>query len=325
MILLPKYGQREIELAGSRCSLQGEYRIKRYDCMGKLNLDTGWRNNLITDLGMTQKGYSGLVVGGGWLNYMYLGSSAAAPLVTDTTMGAFLASSNSAIGSNVINSVPVSPNYEQWIITARRFSPGVGTSPNIREVGFGRDSSGLAVCLKQIVSPSISKAADETLDVYWRITQYPNMTDRNSSIVIDGITYNTKMRPLSVAFNPDTSGALGQIAAASYVFMSVSDQPLVTKTNTSLANIKDGGKSGDVSWNSSGGFGYQILGYKCQLASCNLANGIRTMKLTYINPITDTQIEFTAQTPTTAANPLCIPKDATKELTFYWRIDWVRH
>jgi hypothetical protein len=70
-----------------------------------------------------------------------------------------------------------------------RFAAGVGTG-TIREFGTGPSSSNINMCVHTLVSPEVNKAADQVLDVYYRFSVYPDLTDNTGSVLIDGQTYD---------------------------------------------------------------------------------------------------------------------------------------
>lgn len=321
MILIPKYRDLIVDLGGhpgEKASIKGEYRIERYDCMGNKNYDSGWVKNLITNEGLTRR-----TTDSGWSGYFYIGSGSTAPANTDTAMAAFLAASNTVQGSSTQQNPPVAPNYEKWNQTTRRFNAGVGTG-TIREVGIGSNTSGGELFSRQLVSPALTKASDEVVDLTWRVTQYPSLIDSAGTVVIDTITYDYILRPIKVhqSIYSSSGSVFDQVVASN--FNQVSDAGLVAITASGLAGTT-GTSPQNLSSNGAGGLGYRNFSYKYGLDYGNLANGIRTINVGRSGPGTQIQIQFIAQSATPTPSGTAIPKDNTKELTINWRADWVRH
>lgn len=326
MLILPKHLQKEIDLGlAMRNLIKGEYRIVRYNCMGQINYDTGWRRNLITDFGLRRRSdqrppTSG--AGASFGSYFCIGSGTTAPANSDTTMASFLAASSTSQGSYVKNTTPVAPFYEKYGQECKRFAAGVGTG-TVNEVGIAARNDGTDVCARQLVVPGITKAADEVLDVYWRMTHYPDLTDRVGTVTISGITYDLVLRAYNVAQNAynDHFDNVGLFSSPQ-----CSQSGLVSITGSLTAPVITSNTSGgDSYWLAGYGDFYQTFGHRWSLNSGNQVNGIRTVAYPWSAPNSRFQVQFTAQTPSGAADPLCIPKDATKELTTYYRVSWARH
>lgn len=335
MLILPKY--RDIVLSLNNCwnaqghtvpnmqhSMMGEYRLIRYNSMGQVNYDTGWVRNLITDYGLTAK-----TLDGGFASYFYIGSGTTPPQVTDTAMDSFLGYSSLSQGSTERNTNPVAPFYEMWNQKAMRFAAGVGTG-TINEVGIGSNTVGGELFARQLVVPGVPKAADEVVDVIWRITMFPDLTEKTGTVVDDGITFDWTLRPLGVTTHSDFAGTFGRIGTMIYIVGMVSDNDLVPITNSALGTVGtnnvnyDYGESGNGYWDSSTGSVYRVFGYRWQLNNANLVNGIKTFRIGHSGPDMYYQVRMVAQSDTGAGNPQNINKDETKELTIYHRADWAR-
>ena len=121
MIIVPKYKDIYVSepIVAPAFGIGGEFRIKRYNSMGQLNYDSGWHKNLIVN--------NGLVIctsGSNWNNFFYIGSNATAAVVTDTTLGTFLAASAVVQGGDVVVH-GIAPDYEFSATRTRRFNAKV--------------------------------------------------------------------------------------------------------------------------------------------------------------------------------------------------------
>ena len=82
----------------------------------------------------------------------------------------------------------------------KRFIAGVATG-TIREFGVSPDTGDVNVFNRTAISPAISKASDEVLDVSYRLTLWPELNDLNGTVTIDGETYDTITRGLNIGQN----------------------------------------------------------------------------------------------------------------------------
>jgi hypothetical protein len=321
MICIPKYSEIHGDVPIPATGIQGEYRIEKYDENGQLLYDTGWIKNLITDYGM-----AAMTDDAGFSAYFYTGSGTTPPQVTDTQMESFLAPSNVSQGSSEWNSVPVAPDYEKWNQQTKRFGAGVGTGV-VSEVGIGGNTTSIGeLFCRQLVTPPVNKSANQILDVTWRITKYPNLVDVNGTATLDGVLYDTVVRPLNVDNHQDAQGTFAAVRAynATGVYR-VGDEGLVPYTDSSLSGNTlgpgNGGTSGTSGYVGGGpDYGFRDMSIVWGLNYGNLANGIRTAVLASTGPQYGVQVQFTEDSTVDGT----VPKDATKELVLNWQTRWVR-
>lgn len=333
MLILPRYWKSDIIMSLDNCwnaqghtvpavtgSIKGEYRLVRYNSMGQMNHDTGWVKNTITNWGMDAK-----TTDGGFATYFYIGDGTATPQVTDTQMAGFLGYSNSTQGTTTKNDTPVAPFYEKWNQKAMRFNAGVGTG-TINEVGIGSNTTSVGeLFARQLVTPAVTKASDEVVDVYWRLTWYPDLTERTGTVVDDGITFDWTLRPLNVDSHSDFTGTFLTVGTMIYTVGTVSEADLVPITDNTLGSPLDNPNNGNGYWDSTVGTYSRRIYYKWQLNDANLTNGIKTFRIGHTGPDVYYQVRMVAQSDTGAGNPQNINKDETKELTISHQVSWTRH
>jgi len=147
-----------------------------------------WFPNLITDSGLDKFGYYS---GGSQFYDVFcrLGSGSATPDVTDLDLASPLG--NSITKMSYLTGNSSSPLYYKWARTVYRFGPGIATG-NISEVGVGwGPSSGQlfsrALILDGLGDPTtITKLADETLDVTYEFRINPSLDDFTGGFSLTG-------------------------------------------------------------------------------------------------------------------------------------------
>lgn len=174
------------------CGVAGYFRLVLKERDGTVVRDTGWFKNLITNSGMVAirdiNNYAG------WVK---LGSSNAAPAFTDTDV----TTSIDGVRRNLTGSVVGYGGSNTY--TYRRqlanFATGQSTG-TIREMAVFSSSSG-GICFSHALlvdsggSPTeITKGADQTLDVYYELRTYPDLTDITGTIDISGVSYDYTVR-----------------------------------------------------------------------------------------------------------------------------------
>lgn len=204
-IYIPRH--RELVIGGERpletkMRLKGFFRcvLKRSD--GSVIKDTGWFPNLITNSGLLEVRDQS-----GWVQFLQPGSSATTPAVTDTgaiaPFGTRKASSSVARAWGAANAYV----YYRWMW---QFLEGEATG-SWREIAIHRQvSSGncfsRALVLDELGSPAtIVKGADNVLEVYYELRNYPEASDLNTAIDISGTAYDVLSRPGKVG---QTSGGV---------------------------------------------------------------------------------------------------------------------
>ena len=138
----------------------------------KVTKETGWFNNLVLDSGLER------MSAGTWINRCCVGTGNSTPVVSQTALDGFLASTTTTQATTSSVQTTATPYYSSVTVTWR-FSAGSATG-NISEVGLGwsnttlwnrsliKDSSGEAT--------TITVLSDEYLDVVSEIRVYPSET-----------------------------------------------------------------------------------------------------------------------------------------------------
>jgi len=300
MILLPKYQDREIIIPSSAgYGIKGEFRLVLMDCMGKVIRDTGWFPNLITQRGLIN------VSNSNWNSYTHIGSSSAAPSYYDTTLTSHLAYSNTI--QSQVDAVAGAPNYEVSTTLARRFAAGVGTG-TIREMGINNSSSNTAMCIRSLVSPAITKLADQVLDVYHKFSIYRRLTDQTGTVSIGAGSYSYTLRGLNIdesftkyalsPFVPNPSPNYSGVSNGGLVALTAQPAPSVVQS----AGITTGSK----------GEGYTNFAVNFGLNEGNISGGFNLLFVyDQFNFTGGVQVYLSPKVPKTASDVMTINMQMT--------------
>jgi hypothetical protein len=183
--------------------LMGEYcvEIKRGD--GTIET-TGWFKNLILNQGLNRLGSTSNDV---VIQYAQVGSGTATPLVTNTQLQTYVASSQSQSYANSVSNSG-SPDYYGQLTYIFAFTQGAVVA-TIGEVGVGWANTpgnnlfSRALILDNSGDPTtISVTSIDQLTIYYRLRVYPPLGDTTGTINISGTNYNYTLRVNNVtAFN----------------------------------------------------------------------------------------------------------------------------
>lgn len=163
---------------------KGRYRLSVCGADGQAKRETPWFDNLITDNGLD------LMYSGGYLSACAVGTSNAAPAVTDAQLGALLASTTNVSRSDGKN-IATSPYYLFQVAT---FEFGLGdVVGNVAEVGVGSNATNLfsrALIEDSGGNPTtITVLSDEILRVEYELRVSIPEVDTSGTFDIDGTTY----------------------------------------------------------------------------------------------------------------------------------------
>jgi len=298
----------------------GEFRCILRNSMGGIVQDTDWFPNLITNTGLANMHTQS------WFNNLHIGASSTAPAFTNSTLGSWLAVASSLL-SQTEGPGPVAPNYEYYTTRGWRFNAGVGTG-TVAELGISWSSTNVNMCIRALVSPTIVKAADQVLDVYYRFKLWPNLSDVVGVVPIAGDNYNytlrskdldendfqrtfTQMRwPLDGSFISAYQDNIAAITSAPSVTSGGSSSNAETYVPTVVGSGSDSGL----------GTGYQDTQYRYHLDEANSA-GIRSVTLR--GPTSISQKGIQCQFNRVSDNAKIL-KDNTKELYFTFRFQYAR-
>ena len=149
--------------------------------------------NLITNNGLDLIGKSAAC------NYMIVSSDNTIPSITDTTINILGVTQLDGTGnSNVNKNVTTAPYWVSYQ-RVKRFGAGVGTG-NIAKIAISNNSTGTDLFSIALVKDgngnptTITKLADEILDVSYELRQYINTEDTATTITISGKTHNVTSR-----------------------------------------------------------------------------------------------------------------------------------
>lgn len=313
-IWVPKYRDILVPIPPVRFGVGGEFRCVLYNENGGIARDTGWFHNLITNSGLGL-----MTTSNAWHTRFYISSSAGAPVVGETAVPGFLAYSVTGQGADVTSNSGA-PNYIISTTKTMRFIAGVGTG-TVNSVAIGADNAGTQEVARQIVTPAIVKGASQVLDVSYKFSIWPVLTDLAGVVNVDGADYNTIVRGLDL--DQGSAGAYQQMglttASGSYTGVSSNNLGTLTATDpggTTATGIETntwltGGVSGTV--------GYRETDQLFGLNFGNIAGGIRTNWATTLH-IIRMQCQWNKVSDSSK-----IQKDNTKIWTPRWRLEWIRH
>lgn len=300
--------------------IMGEVRAVLRNPDGSIAQDNGWQKNLILDTGLINMG----TYDASWSNYCHVGSNNTAPATSQTALFSWLGRSDtSSITED--GGTPTGPNYEVTGYRKYRFNAGTATG-TIREAGMGVNTSNSNLTTRILISPEMVKSAVQVLDIYYRITIYPDLTTtvtNNVNVSEDGtpVYYDVTSR----------SGRLGQYGCSAFGWFGHAQS-----TWTRVYDGAIGAITGQASGNNAGQWPnffnptygsitpitdgcYLDCTWHGGLDVGNLAAGIRSVMVRYDQNF-DHQFQFDA----VATPGRLIPKDETKEIDLTFRITWHR-
>lgn len=174
-------------------TISGFFKLKKFNTETNKIIETPWMKNLVLDSGLNA------LKTGGFLSTCYVGTGSSVPEDIQTHLDAQIASTTT-VQSNIDFLDPISP-YSGYFERCFRFPAGSFTAV-IREVGIG-PSSNLLFARMLIVDdfgiPTIfSIETGETLDVFYRLYIFPQLTDTISTVIARGISYTITSRMANV-------------------------------------------------------------------------------------------------------------------------------
>lgn len=198
----------------------GAFRLHKGTSDENMRPVTGWGDNHITDGGLNAIGDPVLSGTGmkGYVRACKIGSGNTPPTDADTDLVSRLASSNNWLSRTWSRQISATPYYIE-IVSRCRFAAGVGTG-TIAEIGIvyapssGSGSTGemyptaplfsraLSVDLDGVPT-TVTKLADEIVDVEYRLRFYFDVTPIIGTVVIGPTTYDYVLLPVRIEQNPD--------------------------------------------------------------------------------------------------------------------------
>ena len=193
----------------NQVKMKGEYRFTIKSAAGVILRETDWMDNLITNYGKDQIGL-GVALGA----YCRIGTGNTTPAVTDTQLVSQSASTGNTVGTpTAVNNG--TPNYETVYTVTYEFALGAVVG-NMAEIGIGTAASGATLASRALIVNSggtpttITVLSSEILDVTYRFTLYPKLTDSTGSVTISGTAYSYTARATNIAtvLSTNPQGAL---------------------------------------------------------------------------------------------------------------------
>lgn len=319
-----------MNFSANSIQLSGEYKLVITKPNG-MTIETDWIKNIITDIGLDRIGESLLVA-----SHCRVGTGTSTPLATNTQLDAQVASTGTIAGST--SSRAGSPTYAYTYTLQYRFPQGsFSANTNLTEMGIGWSSSGATLFSRALIldsggnPTSITLQPIDQLDVYYRGTQYPPVTDVNGSFVITEnsvpVTYNYTGRvslvanqwgsPILFSSQYNDTGIYKVYSSAAYWSAGGTGSALGAITSTPSGATYDSINVTNITYSSYvvGSF-YRDATLVIPVTMWNRTGGIKTMGLQFsIGTSYQYQYEIT---------PL-IPKTNTKTLTITFRSSWGRY
>jgi hypothetical protein len=306
-----------------KMGVSGEYRCILFDNEDDMNVvsDTGWGPNLITDNGLD------IWHTGAAFNRTYVGSGTTPANVLDTELQSYIpgGQSNSPGSGDAVNVAAIADDWEYSRTRSRRFGPTIGTGP-INEIAMGQstDDSGMDIFNRVVLGATINKAANQVLDVIFRLTIWPPADDvigtGGTVSTIAGVSYETITRMLN-ADGQTGSNAFDKIDlvdAGSTTWVAYDGDLGLITANTPQGSFDNGGTGvGLTQLAYTPGDYFMEFSYGAGVSDWVLGSDIRTLKGAVNHFIFQTQFDATA-----GGDP--IPKDGTEIMDFSWRISWAR-
>ena len=267
--------------------------------------------NLILNSGLDRIAIGGFIAG------CVLGSASSTPVVTDTSITGILGSSTTLQAYGVGTANTSTPPYWCSYYWTFRFIEGVATG-NISQVAmaFGTVSAGTTLFSLALVKDSggtpitITKLADEVLDVTYTLQLFCPSADVTGTISISGVNYDYIARPASAAYWVAHSPINTSAQVLAYPASSTLGTQLTQPSGSYIQNYAN-----TYSAYTAGTF-YKDLAIYWDLNNGNVSGGIRCI---YIDAGSRWQIQYSKTSDSSA-----IPKDATKRLTLNVRLSWGR-
>lgn len=294
-----------------RVSLEGFYTMRVIRPDGSCRHESTFSNLILTQ-GLNRLGT------GGFGGYVQVGSGSTAPLVTDTGMQSFVASTTSGILSE--GGVQAAAPYYGWARRTYRFAEGVAAG-NLSEVGIGW-ALGSNLFSRALIKDSfgdpttITVLSDEILDVTYEIRLYAPTTDVTFDVDITGSgTHNCVLRSAAVTSGGWACDNLFGVGAA-YAFYC---DPYNGSIGTITQNPSGSGTTGPSATFEpySNNSLKRVMSFVWDLGTANLAGGYKSLSFNSrgYSTLGQYQIELTPN----------IMKDETKRLTLNFEISWARH
>lgn len=286
--------------------VMGEFRCELRE-NGILVEERPWKRNLVTDAGLLN-----MTATNGWSGNMCIGSGSSTPQASDVSLDTLLAA-NSNSESGLIEENGGAPNYEAISTLKYRFNAGNGTG-TVSEFGIGTNGN---LSVRALLDTPIVKGANQVLDIFWRFTAFPDLTDTTGQVVIAGETYDFTCRAQNV---DNMVYTMGNWVYGNWSYVSSETVQAVTDTMSVDAS---GIPANLASTKSQGQYDIELF---YGLDQGNIAGdvGIRGSAIDFGLNRSSQSYEGLQCDFANVVGGTTIPKDNTKTIQFDWRWTWSR-
>lgn len=299
-------------------------------------------DNLITDAGMNRIAGStgaGAVSAHDLWSMVVLSTNAAAPAVTDTSMGGTTVSTSSSspvYGNTVVSSG--SPNYIHTWQSGWKFSTGSATG-TWASIGLQFATGPVLFCKTLIrsggVPTTLTILATESLDIRYDLTVTPVLTDTTGTVVINGTTHNWTARVWGVNDSVGATNFNKSIGQSSYGYHGA----LMGGGTTALGAVTAGALSTGNSPPQTGYASLFLSGGNSEPSSRTWSAYVsgsfsRTLTFTWGSTFVASGGVVSVNGATARMGGICppyqfvfspaIPKGPTEELSLTFTVTWVR-
>lgn len=313
----PRFGLSKAKhLSNVNLRFAGEFQCRVLDGKTREVLrESEPHHNLILNIGLDRIGARQSLA-----NFCRIGTGTTAPTNGDTALQSQSASTSTIVSTSTANAG--ASTYATTMTVVYEFALGAVVG-NMGEVGVGwTASTGSTLFSRALIndvggSPTtITVLSSEILQVTYRLTVYPQVTDATGTIVISGVTYSytTRFANAGSALNLSPtasilSGGIGTLTAYTGAIGAVTTTPSGTSaslTAGSVASYTNGTYTMDYPISAAIGVGNLSGGIQSIL--CFLFTGNTGLGATF-------QCGFSPN----------IPKDGTNVLNLTFRLTWQRH
>ena len=302
----------------AKVGVAGRYRLRVGKRGQKPRIDTGWFDNLVTDVGLDFMGS-----GFNWLDACKVGSGTATPTAGDTALASFVAGTTTQEVVNV--TAQASPPWYGSTTITYRFAEGVAAG-NLSEVGIGTDPEAITGTLfsRALITDSngnpttITVLSDELLDVTYQIQLVPPTTDTTFNVTDSGPNGTVHTVTLR-ASNVDTASGTSSWSVGSNGFeVEIPATSIAVKAWSGALGTIDAGPSGSQGNSTS-------IVTDAYVGSSLERTGTATFGLSAANfNIAALQFVFSGAGTWQAGFDPVIPKTSTKTLAFDLKVSWTR-
>lgn len=299
-----------------RLGIEGRFRLRVYRADGTFTgKDTGWIHNLITDQGLDALAQQADV-----MVWFHVGTSSATPAVTDTWLGAHLASSDTSI-SDINGVVSTTYGYRRKTV---RFDVGAATG-NISECAVGWSATTGTAFMHELTrdgggSPTtITVLSNEYLEFTYELRYNIPAGDFTGTGFIGADEYNYTMRAASCTNTYWWSSRIGKLITTDvsvnlhYAYTgnigAITTVPSGQSGTSTVSITVDTYNPGDL---------HRDFTISADTTQWNVAGGL-IRSLTFGCTANRAQTQFAKVSDGTA-----IPKSGANTLTMSYKVSWAR-